>query len=113
MAYLPRVRLLSGEVTPDAGSSDLSASLVSLSVINKYSSGRYCPEDVLGSHAPCPAQIGVRVQSDLIPDHGSLMRQQVDVGHVRDRAMPVSVAVIPPDFLDEGSALLCSKEDPP
>ena len=80
------------------GSSDLSASLVSLPVIHESSSGRYCQDDVLDSHASHPAQISVCPQSDQI-------RQQADVGHAQDRATPALVAVIPLDSLDAGRRL--------
>ena len=77
----PRARPFHGEATPDADSSDLSASLVSLPVIHESSPGRCRREHVLDSHAPRPAQIGVYPQSDQTPDNGPPMRQQADFGH--------------------------------
>ena len=60
-----RARPQSGEATPVADSSDLSASLVSLPVIHESPPDRYRRDD-----APRPAQIGLSTQSDQIPDHG-------------------------------------------
>ena len=108
-----RTRPFHGEATPDADSSDLSASLVSLPVIHEFSPGRCRSEDVLDSHTPRPAQIGVCPQPDQTPDHGPPMRQEVDVGHTQDRATPVPVVVIPPHPLDAGNAFRRREEDPP
>ena len=109
----PRNRPFLGEATPDADSSDPSASLVSLPVIHESSPGRRRREDVLDSHTPRPAQIGVCPQSDQMPDHGPPMRPQADVGHAQDRATPGPVAVIPPHPLDAGNAFRHREEDPP
>ena len=85
----PRSRLLCGEVTPSAGSSDLSARLVSLH--HESSPSMYRCDDVfeVDSHAPCLDQIGVCPQSDQMPDHGLPMKQQTDVSHAQGRATPV------------------------
>ena len=108
----PCTRPFHGEATPDADSSDPSASLVSLPVIHELSPGRCRREDVLDSQAPRPAQIGLCPQFDQIPDNGAPMRQQADVGHAHDHATPVPVAVIPPHPLDAGNAFRGREEDP-
>ena len=108
----PRTRPFNGEATPDADSSGLSASPVSLPVIHEFVPGRCRREDVSDPHAPRPAQIGVCPQSDQMPDHGPPMRQDTDVGLAQDRATPVTFAVIPPHPLDAGHAFRRKEEDP-
>lgn len=88
---------------------------MSFRVIYEFSSSVCQRDDIsdVDAHAPRSVQIGMFPHSDQTPDHEVLMRQQADVGHAQDRAMPVPAVAILPYFLDAGNAFQHREEDSP